>query len=73
MTFLCERCKREIFKNEVCSYCNKKICNSCIKSSERFQKTTRIVICKDCWGNVKRRNAFRNNRIELKSAVASQE
>jgi hypothetical protein len=66
VTFLCERCKDEIYKNEVCSYCEKKICNNCIKSSMRVQKVTRLVICKDCWGNIKKRTAFKNRRASLK-------
>ncbi|MDE1871236.1 MAG: hypothetical protein KGI06_03285 [Candidatus Micrarchaeota archaeon] len=70
MTFLCERCKSEIYKYEACSYCSKKICNNCIKSSMRVQKTTRLVICKDCWGNTKKRNAFKNRRKEVKSIEA---
>lgn len=66
MTYLCERCKREIFKHELCNYCNKKICNDCIKSSMRVQKVTRLVICKDCWSNLKRRTAFKNKRGDTK-------
>ncbi len=70
MTFLCERCKREIYKSETCGYCNKKICNDCIKSSQRVQKVTRLVICKDCWGNMHRRRAFKNKRLEAKPVEA---
>ncbi len=71
MTFLCERCKSEIYKSETCNYCNRKICNNCIKSSQRVQKVTRLVICKDCWGNIKKRTAFKNRRAKVK--VAAQE
>ncbi|MGI0100334.1 MAG: hypothetical protein ACREBH_01245 [Candidatus Micrarchaeaceae archaeon] len=70
MTFLCERCKREIYKNEACNYCGKKICNSCVKGSQRVQKVTRLVICKDCWGNMKARGAFKNRRAEIKAIEA---
>lgn len=62
MTFSCERCKREIYKNETCNYCNRKICTKCVKSSNRVQKVTRLVICKDCWSNIRRRTAFKNKR-----------
>lgn len=68
MTFLCERCKREINKYEICTYCNRKICNECIKSSMRVQKVTRLVICKDDWGNIKKRTAFKNRSGTVKSA-----
>ncbi len=56
---LCERCSADIFKHEVCRYCNRKICSNCVKSSRRVTKTSRIVICKDCWSNMKRRKAFK--------------
>jgi predicted nucleotidyltransferase len=66
MTFLCERCKRDIYRNEICNYCSKKICNDCVKSSQRIQKVTRLVICKDCWSNMRKRGAFKNRKGELK-------
>lgn len=70
MTFSCERCKDEIFKNETCNYCSRKICNNCVKSTMRVQKVTRLVICKDCWGNIKKRTAFKNRKSEVKSIEA---
>jgi hypothetical protein len=70
MTLICERCKREIYRNEACTYCGKKICNDCEKSSQRIQKTLRLMICKDCWSNIKKRTAFKNGRAELKSIEA---
>ncbi len=72
MSFLCERCKREIYKNEVCTYCNRKICNDCIKSSMRVQKVTRLVICKDCWSNIKKRTAFKNRKSEVRSMESTE-
>ncbi len=57
---LCERCSAEIYKHDLCRYCNRKICNNCIKSSRRVSKTQRIVICKDCWSVMKRRKAFKS-------------
>lgn len=72
MTFSCEICKREIYKNETCNYCNRKICNNCMKSSQRVQKVTRLVICKECWSNIKKRTAFKNRKAEVK-AVEAQE
>ncbi|HUY70045.1 MAG TPA: hypothetical protein VMV00_00550, partial [Candidatus Baltobacteraceae bacterium] len=60
----------EIFKNEKCSYCSRIICFNCVKSSGRFNKVTRLVICKDCWGNMKKRGAFKSNRVEAKSVEA---
>ncbi len=73
MTSLCERCKREIFKNETCNYCNRKICASCMKSSQRVHKVTRLVICRDCWGNMKRRNAFKNMRGDTRQVAEAHE
>ncbi|MGC8628798.1 MAG: hypothetical protein ACP5T4_01135 [Candidatus Micrarchaeia archaeon] len=57
---LCERCKREIYKYEVCNYCGRKIGTECVKSSRRLSKSVRLVICKDCWSDVKKRKAFKS-------------
>lgn len=62
MALLCERCKREIFRYEICNYCGRKICDSCVKSSQKPQKTVRLVICKDCWSDMKKRKAFKSRR-----------
>jgi late competence protein required for DNA uptake (superfamily II DNA/RNA helicase) len=62
MTISCERCKNEVFKYEACNYCGRKLCYSCIKSSQRPQKTTRLVICKDCWSSMRKRSAFKNKK-----------
>ena len=70
MTYLCERCKREITKYEICSYCGRKIGEECVKSSQRIQKVTRLVICKDDWSNMKRRTAFKNRKSEVKNIEA---
>lgn len=61
MIMTCDRCKREIFKSETCGYCKRKICVNCMKSSQRVKKINRLVICKDCWSNTKRRKIFKNN------------
>lgn len=66
MTNLCERCKREMFKQVTCNYCSRKLCYNCMKSSQRVQKVTMLVICKDCWSNLKKRTAFKNKRTDLR-------
>ncbi len=64
---LCERCGKEVYKNEVCNYCKKKLCFNCVKSSRRVTKTNRIVICKDCWGKITKRKQFKSEgRVEVK-------
>ncbi|MGC8547423.1 MAG: hypothetical protein ACP5MC_00260 [Candidatus Micrarchaeia archaeon] len=57
---LCERCKREIYKYEVCNYCGRKIGQECVKSSRRVSKSVRLVICKDCWSDISKRKAFKS-------------
>ncbi len=57
---LCEKCSADIHKFETCGYCNKKICNDCVKSSRRVSKTVRIVICKTCWSDMDRRKKFKS-------------
>lgn len=63
---VCERCKREIYRFETCNYCGKKIGDECIKSSHRTQKVVRLVICKDCWGDIRKRQAFKNRKTEVR-------
>ena len=72
MTFVCERCKLEITKYEICNYCGRKLGNECIKSSMRVQKVTRLVICKDDWGDVKKRTAFKNRKGTVKDNLAAE-
>ncbi|MEM0094507.1 MAG: hypothetical protein QXF41_00215 [Candidatus Micrarchaeaceae archaeon] len=56
---LCERCGEKIYKYNTCNYCHRKICNNCTKSSRRLNKTTRLVICKDCWTNLSTRRQYK--------------
>lgn len=70
MILLCERCKKEVHRLEHCNYCNRMICNSCMKGSIRIKKTARLVICKDCWGSMKKRGAFKSNKAEVVEARA---
>ncbi len=56
----CERCKKEIYKYNVCNYCNRKICDNCVKSSQKISKTEHLVICKDCWNDMKKRSDYKN-------------
>jgi len=57
---ICERCGREVHFLEKCEYCNRKICASCVKSSKKLSRVRRIVICKDCWGEMEKRKAFKS-------------
>lgn len=67
----CERCKKELFRFSGCNYCGRKICDSCMKSSQRTAKTKKLVICKDCWSNMKRRKQYKNKNgmVDLLSAT----
>ena len=69
MIMTCDRCKKEIFKSETCGYCKRRICNSCMKSSLRVKKINRLVICKDCWSNTKKRHVFKNNNGMMPAAA----
>jgi hypothetical protein len=66
----CDRCKREVFKSESCGYCRRRICVSCMKSSQRVRKVNRLVICKDCWSNTRKRKIFKNNNGMMPAAAA---
>jgi len=60
---LCERCGNEVYKYEICQSCNRKICNSCMKSSRRLSKTVKAVICKDCWSKMPKRSAYKSAKV----------
>ncbi|VVB76738.1 Uncharacterised protein [uncultured archaeon] len=60
---ICERCSRDIYKSETCNYCNRKICFDCTKSSKRLSKTTRLVICKDCWSKMPSRKKYKSTTL----------
>jgi hypothetical protein len=57
---ICERCSRDIHKFETCDYCKRKVCVSCVKSAKKYTKTTRIVICKDCWSKMPSRKTYKS-------------
>lgn len=56
---ICERCKADTYMLEKCGYCGRTVCGACVKSSKRKHKTTRFVICRDCWGDMKKRAQFK--------------
>ncbi|MCL5008444.1 MAG: hypothetical protein M1156_00955 [Candidatus Marsarchaeota archaeon] len=65
---LCERCGRENYKHVVCNYCNRKICNNCLKSSKRVTKTEKAFICKDCWSDMKKRTKYKRTMKEASTS-----
>ncbi len=60
---ICERCSNEIYKYDVCNYCNRKVCFSCVKSQKKISPTERAYICKDCWSNLKRRKKYKSYMV----------
>jgi hypothetical protein len=56
---VCERCGKQTAKPEACNYCKKMCCNLCIKSSKRPSRLVRLIICKNCWGNMEKRGKFK--------------
>ncbi len=57
---ICERCSRDIHKFETCDYCKRKVCFDCVKSSKRYTKVVRMVICKDCWSKMPSRKTYKS-------------
>jgi hypothetical protein len=57
---ICERCSKQVFQAEKCNYCSRFVCESCEKSAKRVKKTSRYVICKDCWSNTALRGKFKS-------------
>lgn len=59
----CDRCGKEDYYFEICTYCKKKVCKYCIKSSATATKTERRVICKDCWTNKRTQKKFQKPAV----------
>ena len=43
---------------EACTGCSRMVCRNCQKASLTASKTKRLVMCKDCWGDIKKRKKF---------------
>ena len=56
---ICERCSIPCHMIEKCDSCGKMACQLCVKSAKRLKKVRRVVICKDCWGNIGKRSKFK--------------
>jgi len=56
---ICERCSSQVYMVEKCNSCGKMVCQSCVKSAKRLKKVSRVVICRDCWGDMKKRSKFK--------------
>lgn len=54
----CGRCGSQTAKLQKCDYCNRSICNDCIKSQKR-KKIGHRYICKSCWGSINKRSRFK--------------
>ena len=58
--YICERCKRETPFMEVCDYCSRKICRACEKAGATHSKILHTIICKGCWGDLRKRKKFKS-------------
>ncbi len=58
MSGKCGRCGKDAYYMEACSGCTRMVCRDCQKSSLTASKTKRLVLCKDCWGDIKKRKKF---------------
>ena len=56
---ICERCSDETYKLNKCEYCGRKLCKACEKSSKKPEKVRWLMICRDCWGDLKKRRVFK--------------
>jgi methionyl-tRNA synthetase len=55
----CARCGNQTAKLDKCDYCNRVICNTCIKSQKR-KKIGHRIICKSCWSNMTKRSMYKS-------------
>jgi len=60
----CQRCSDQTHLLEKCTYCRKYICRKCEKSARRLAKINRLIICKDCWGNMATRMQFKSAKAK---------
>ncbi len=62
MAEVCERCGKSVPKLEKCYFCERWVCNGCVKSIRNayLLKKERIVICKDCWTDMEKRKKFKS-------------
>lgn len=60
MLVRCQRCNKEAHYLEKCNYCERQVCRTCVKSSRRPIKIERIVICKDCWSDLRKRKKYKS-------------
>lgn len=58
MTTTCQRCKKERHYLETCYTCSRNVCQYCQKSGKSASKTERLIICKDCWSDLKKRKKW---------------
>ena len=58
--YVCERCKKETPFIEPCDYCSRKICRSCEKAAATHSKILHTIICKSCWGDLRKRRKFKS-------------
>lgn len=56
----CERCNSDTHFLEKCTFCNKYICRKCIHAGKNVKKVTRVIICKSCFGDVKKMKEYEN-------------
>ena len=56
---MCERCKDEVHFVQIDQFCNRMICNNCMKASKNPLKTKHVAICKDCWSDMKKRHSYK--------------
>lgn len=54
----CDRCGKETHFLEKCTFCEKMVCRACEHASKNVEKTTRVVICKTCFGDVNKMKKF---------------
>ncbi len=54
----CQRCNKEAHYVEKCMTCGRYVCRNCQKASKSASKTSRLIICKDCWGKMPKRKAW---------------
>lgn len=58
MITTCDRCSDKSAKLFGCEYCERKVCEPCVKS-QKAKKVEHIYICKDCWGDVDKRTDYK--------------
>jgi len=55
----CARCGNQVHLVDKCNYCDKSVCQTCVKSGRKVKNGKRKVICVSCWSDINKRKKYK--------------